>query len=854
MTDHHKANPKCADLPRLGDFFQCSMSRKERLAKLRIPKATSPNTICGHDNNNWQASVKEDAGTIETRISMSTRHGRDPAKIELLSQQGLDQLGFDNAVENVGADTSYSGSGGPKLEDLGVFSKVFTKMIDASIAHRGNEAEAIDNMNRRFNCVGQEDFPYECAFDMIHSVVVTPVYPGTFIRGAKAPPDLVKRERGAARNVSMVDLAPESRIKAVLPIGSSRGKIIMKLAVNTIDAPNQVESSAGTLAHELGHSLLGLPDLYSGGTYRTDVKYMNEACLMGSSSAFSHFCAYNKRSKGWLEDDAILLLDRPGEDNEIDQEVILVQLEYWEPTFDAATWDAIAQTALPDAPPGTPVVAAVFLRLGGDGRQFDIIELRGKGPSFSNELVPTRVVISNAIDPGDDTRYAEAEVENAGVTQTALERYRQKVHIMSSDLLEISIGTSDDTYNFATDEEFPEVGLTAQVLEWGTASTSTGSFELARVRIRWNRGPAINLGFRDAMPDWQSPDIAIIRPADVPEDGSAPDFPENQDDREGFLIPPEGAEALVHKVGVRVWNFGDAEALNVQVGLVRRETNAGGGGDWGDVEDFTKTMSDPIAAGQSRAVFFDWPVAYGAPDHLCWRAEIGDRDVPTQNGVALASDDTDASNNWAQQNVFEILAESDSPPDPIHLTFEVNNTGSYTEEVRVIPVGLDEGATLTITPEKMKIAPRSRGFFQIKAELSERLLYAECGKDIDFRLVALREDDHAEKSWGSARYVLKPRFRTVTTLRGSLTPLALRLHGSVSPDVGAQQVLLQIDRPGEPTLWERVDLGPNSTFDFELTGDFLPQVEITSVAYYEGSFTHARSASAPLRTDWSLAG
>ena len=48
MRVHHRAKPKYADLPRLEGFVEYSISRKGRLAKLRVPKATSPNTICGH--------------------------------------------------------------------------------------------------------------------------------------------------------------------------------------------------------------------------------------------------------------------------------------------------------------------------------------------------------------------------------------------------------------------------------------------------------------------------------------------------------------------------------------------------------------------------------------------------------------------------------------------------------------------------------------------------------------------------------------------------------------------------------------------------------------------------------------
>lgn len=803
----------------------------------------------------WQPTVTLEGGDIETRISLSTRHGRDPAIIELLDQVGLDPLGFDAPVAQKGADTSFSGGGGPKFEDNSLFDDVYTKMIDASIAYRGNEETAIDAINFRFNCIGQEDFDYECAFDMIHSVVITPVYPGTGILGAETEPDLVLGERGAARSVSMDDSKSDERTKFVHPIGWSRGKIVMKLATSSVDETDRPDRSVGTLAHELGHTLMDLRDLYGGGTFRNEVQYMGNNCLMGDSGSMSHFCAYHKRIRGWLEDDAILLFDRPDADNSIDTEIILIQLEYWDPTFEPASWDIIAQTALPGAAPNTPVVASAFLRLGGDGRQFDILELRGQGPRFSQELTDPRIVISNAIDPLDETRYSEEEIENSGTTEDTAERYRRPVHRLSSSLRAATVGTADDTFDFASDPTFPEVGLSVQVLEWGMASGSAGTFNLARVRIRWDRGDAINLGFRDSTPDWQSPDIAIIRPEDLPPDGSDPDFPDSQDDLEGFRVPPSGSNPLMHKVGVRVWNFGDAQAQNVQVGLVRRETDGGGGGDWDDVEDFFQNLPDPLDAGDSQVVFFDWEVPPDSPEHLCWRAEIGDRDVPRDaNGNALASDDTDASNDWAQQNVFEMEAISNSPPAPVFFTFEVNNTGSYTEEVRVAPEDLLTGATVNVSPARMKIAPRSRGLFRIKAVLEERLLTARCGKDIDFRLVAYRTEDHNEEPWGSARYRIKPRLATEIELNGSVLPTSMHLWGQVTPDVGAQNVLLQIDRPGEPTLWQRITMGPNATYDFELEGNFEPDTIFTAVAYYEGSFEYAKSVSPRDEMYWIVQG
>ena len=67
-------------------------------------------------------------------------------------------------------------------------------------------------------------------------------------------------------------------------------------------------------------------------------------------------------------------------------------------------------------------------------------------------------------------------------------------------------------------------------------------------------------------------------------------------------------------------------------------------------------------------------------------------------------------------------------------------------------------------------------------------------------------------------------------------------------------MLLQIDRPGMGTEWQRVPLGPNATFDFEIDDDFPPQQKVRAIAYFDGSLTHAKSVSAPQTVEWVVAG
>jgi hypothetical protein len=821
-------------------------------------------------------TVKIEGGQAKFRINLSTKHGRYPAEIRLESQNGLGKIGMNSPESKKGADTDYSGGGGPTLivdKDKpggSIYDDAFTEMIDATIERwGGNQEAAIDEFNKFFNCVGLEDEPITCSASMTHNIVLAAVFPVHTGIGTHEVPEIYgtgETLRDNANPTQMDDQKAASRAKKVLPIGSSRRKIISFLAPDSIDGSVKSDESASVLAHELGHGLLALPDLYSGGKYRNNVQYIGGHCIMGRSNSFAHFCAYNKRAKGWLKDDAILQFDRPPEATTISREVVLIQLEHWDPLLDADARFALAQASLSGTlATGTPVVAAVFLRLGGDGHVFNIIELRGRGEKFSRNIDPPRVLITNAIDINDDTRYGDGEVEGAGTTSGVLERYRRKVHLLNFFKSDDEIGNTLP-YDFASDPEFPEVGLSVQALEWGTVSSGSSNFAVVRLLVRWQHSPAIDLGFVDSIPGWQSPDIAILKPEEINEDGSF-DFPENQDPDalETFRVPPgpDPDEVLKHKVAVRVHNFAVdsiAVALNVQIHLVIRRP--AGAGDWEPTVTFPQTEKvieqvppTELPGGDAPVIAFDWPVNKDYDTHVCFRAQIGDRDLPRNDaGIALASDDTSHHNDHTQQNVFRYESKADSPPEPVEFYFQVENGGSYIEEVRLVPHGLGLGARLTVRPAQLRIAPKSRGIFRIRVELEESLLTRSCGKDIEFLLEAWRRDDDSEERWGAAKYIIAPRKRTEITLQGSIMHNLVHLFGHVNPDIGAQRVLLHIQRPGQPSLWERLTLGPASTFNFELSGNFPPAEEVRATAYFDGTREFASSISKTIKLVWHVVG
>jgi len=115
-------------------------------------------------------------------------------------------------------------------------------------------------------------------------------------------------------------------------------------------------------------------------------------------------------------------------------------------------------------------------------------------------------------------------------------------------------------------------------------------------------------------------------------------------------------------------------------------------------------------------------------------------------------------------------------------------------------------------------------------------------------------DDHAETRWGAAKYVIKPRKRTETLLQGWMLPEQLHLWGHVTPDVGAQRILLHVQRPAQPSLWEEVPLGPGSSFDFELQGSFPFEQVVRATAHFDGTNEFSSSVSETITLIINIAG
>jgi len=797
-------------------------------------------------------------------VDLESPTDTDQSRIEVVSPIGLAKIGMDSAVPFVGAETKLSGSGKPTLQaPNSLFDVTYTRMIDAILRDGGGNAETrIKRANELFNCDGLG--PIECYLSMINVYMIMPVYKRFgLVAGPVLDPDIDdngpdKRGLRAHSPIVTMDDRPAdfsdkdpTRELVAMQIPNSRGKLVTRLRFGDPFNPDRYISDAATLTHEIGHALMAWSDQYAQSQDREDLDYAGSYDLMAASSAdLPHFSSYHKLRAGWLGVGSIIEFTRPPSGDPINEDIVLVNLEGWDPL----EREALAEMArdLLNVGSETRVGPAVLLRLGENSTQFDLLELRAPGNDFSQALTPPRLVMLNAIDPRDSTRYGVGvddpdTPEDEGATgESVLTRYRRQLHLIddSVQVAEITGGSGPGTtYDVGTHDALAEVGLQYTLVHLVQIGLAARTIWMARVRIEWERGPAIDVGFEQQVPEWQSPDIAVLLPGEFTP-GEIGDFPDQQDPQgiEYFRVPGASDGPLEHQILVRVHNFGDAEARNVEVHLRARIPY--GNGDWtsdpfGNDKPFAPQLIDSIGPGDAVVIAFPLFVENVDDAHMCLRAEIGDRDP-----VSGASNDGNSNNDWTQQNVFREEAVSNSPPAPVERLVSIINDGPYAEDVFLAPRNVLPGARLTIRPTRLRIPGKSRGVFSVHAELEERLLDAKCGGDIPVILDAWRERDHYWDRWGATKIVYQPRRATKIDLSLLLVPgHGLRVTGSVSPDIGGDDLDFHIVFPNSEPIWVRRPLGPASTFNHVIEGEIGANESAFATAYFGGNDDFASSVS-----------
>jgi M6 family metalloprotease-like protein len=756
-----------------------------------------------------------DPVTVSITINLSIDDGNGGvANITPVSHTGADPLRLAEAGPLLGGDTSYNDH--DTLRDTDEFvDDAYTAMIDAILAGGpGSESERVDLANEFF----------QGYTTLVFSYVDLPPYnqPGAWNVTA---PD-VAGLRGFATSSNANDL--KERDKQVDPF--TNGGVIMILATNKAEGETTADGSAETLAHELGHKT-GFPDLYYQQGFKDDAAYMSGLDIMaGAGGAWPHFTSYHKLVKGWIAPEEINLVNPPSAGNPVTRQVLLVPLERWNPSLEGQV-----RNAFPGAPDDIPVRAAMIAQLAGDGGQFVTIEARWQGAEFSQSIDPPRIVIANALDYLDDTRYVdEVDPELGELSEGFLKPFRRKIHLLDQSLRDIG-----DTFNVAQAPEFPVVGMHVSVVD----RQDVDGIPVFQVRLDWEQGDWIDLGFTDTLPAWRTPDIGLDWLGDGQHNW---DIGEPLEQGEKLMVPPAGTDPEPHQVFVRLWNFGTAPARDVTVNL--HVYDPGGGGD-ADEENFfaSQTLEEVQPSGDDNPAVlrFDWSVPPGQNPHICFRAVVADSDVPVDpdTGVALASADTTSSNDWGQQNVFEFEAIADSPPAPVDLLFRIYNDGPFRERVSLIPRGLPDGAKVTVSPRSLIVPSKATRYFRVKVELEEWLLHVSCGKDVDFLLEAWRRDGDSEVRWGATKYRIKPRLATALTLQGYWVYDAIKLYGAISPDIGPGNIRLRVRFEGENAFWMERPLEGAGTFELELDGAQTQATSLSAYARFEGTADWSSSSS-----------
>jgi hypothetical protein len=587
----------------------------------------------------------------------------------------------------------------------------------------------------------------------------------------------------------------------------------IQLSTNYIATILDATPDNATMAHELGHAL-GLPDLYRKSGFRDDLLYMDNWDIMNNHGQFPHISSYHKHVLGWIDIGQVEAVPLPNPSGPISSECLLVPVEYWDAGMEAAVQSTFGSAL--------PVRRAMHIDLGGDGMQLDVVEARQKGIEFSQSLPATgAVLVYNAIDINDDTRYAEDKL------------YRRKIHRLNtgSDLV-----NAGDVFDLAAAPELSAVGVKISIIDKRPVLRPYGTVNVFHARVDREQADYVDLHFTEASPAWKCVDIYVDwagdNPSTNPEDHHQ--YPDGQPLSQGEKVryPSSGEE--LHWVVARVHNQGTAPAKNVKVNARRYNPGAG---DTGDKPIFRTNTIDEVPAGGFVTVPLRWDVTREDNVHQCLRFDIADWDLPQDHAdaIALASDDVWLSNNWGQKNVTEFVAKKGSPYEPIIFEYTVTNDGIDCEKAYLEPEGLPIGMKLTVSPRLRVIAPNETAIFLCTLELDDNVIASGSENDREFLLVTWRVADDSSERWGACKYKIRPRKKTEVTIDGHWNVLfpGIQVSGSVTPDSGSGSILLRTYFEGHEPTWRRVDLWPGGTYILQFSPEANVPLEV--MAYYEGS-------------------
>jgi len=255
-------------------------------------------------------NVSASGSTITTDINLSDQDGGEQASIALISQSGLEALGFDTAAANPGSLSSADWANA--INDA---QSLINDALSAALDRIGGNADDALNILNGYNAV----------------MVVFIESPGPAVPPAQqwsVDPVDYSGLRGLFIPHTATDATSNS---TTLTCGW-----IISLFDNATPNP-------ALMSHETGHSL-GYPDLYGTAEYRRDLLYLDNWSIMSNHVPMSHHCGAIKLHSGWIGGNKnpdgtlsrVVYVATPNPSGPTATEALLVPSEYWDDGMEAA--------------------------------------------------------------------------------------------------------------------------------------------------------------------------------------------------------------------------------------------------------------------------------------------------------------------------------------------------------------------------------------------------------------------------------------------------------------------------------------------------------------------------------------